>query len=99
MGVLGRNSERCSGVCVQSCLNVVHYYVMKLVNRLRARRIANIERRVARLNVLLSGLDITGDPVIEEEYIRAEAERRRLWLQRSKIVSKLPPIYEGDTTQ
>lgn len=63
-----------------------------LVNRLRERQVARIEKRVAGLNVLLAGLD---EDVWPEDYRAAEELRARLWIRRSDIIKKLPPVYEG----
>lgn len=69
---------------------------MDFLNKLRERRIARIEEKVGHLNALLSGLDEIDHP---EEYRLAELTRKSLWLKRSRLVKKLPPIYEGETHQ
>lgn len=79
-------------MCSWTCANVVPFSPMQLITRLREQRIARIERRVARLTELLNGLD---EDMWPDEYADVEVERANLWLLRSKLVKKQPPIYEG----
>lgn len=63
-----------------------------VINRLREWQVSRIEQRVAGLNELIDGLD---EDIWPEDYRAAQDERARLWIRRSDIIKKLPPVYEG----
>jgi hypothetical protein len=77
--------------------------------RWRERRIARIERQVTRLNDQIElawahAIEFReSDPVLGRAYAQIvsalEEQRKTLWLKRSELVKKQPPIYtEGVTS-
>jgi hypothetical protein len=76
---------------------------MRLLNRWREWRVSRIEQRVAYLTQAINKLRLVavqrGNQALDADAVVLEEERKRLWFQRSALIKKLPPIYEGDTPQ
>lgn len=73
------------------------------LNRWREWRVERIEEQVGWLTDSIDKLRRVavqrGDPGYEAEAEYLAEQRKALWLKRSAIVKKLPPIYEGATNQ
>lgn len=74
---------------------MVHFYPMGILNRLRERRIADIEREVNAITLRLEQIDPDEDMFQLGEDRELRERRVQLWLRRSDLVKKLP--NEGET--
>lgn len=72
---------------------------MQLFTRLREKQVQRIETQVMRINNRLAQLEGVSvyDVDADTECAALIERRRKLWLRRSEIVSKLPPVYQEET--